>query len=336
MARSRARVLFGRLVLAALVLLFALGVWVSLMLKGAIATVGSLQVLDDHPLVTMDWEGGYGWLPTDYDRMLAAYRLIGGETDSPACTLFAAHEGGTAGLFGRNFDWHHSPALVLRTDPPGAYASISIVDLTYLGFGPDDFDGPLTGDQRLRLLIAPLLPFDGMNEHGLAVGMAKVPRSEPPYDENKPSVHHLAAMRLALDGARTAGEAVALWRAHNLKFEPGPHVHFLVADAEGRSAVVEWVEGEMVVIWNEGPWHAATNFCMSRAMKPDQGRDRYLTVGATLGGGGGSLSVDEAMALLERVQLSHTQWSAVYDLGAGELTLSVGKDYDRLHHFAMP
>ena len=54
------------------------------------------------------------------------------------------------------------------------------------------------------------------------------------------------------------------------------------------------------------------------------------------GGGGGSLSVEEAMGLLERVQLSHTQWSAVYDLGGGQLTLALGREYGELFEFEVP
>jgi penicillin V acylase-like amidase (Ntn superfamily) len=33
-------------------------------------------------------------------------------------------------------------------------------------------------------LQAPYLPFDGMNEHGLAIGMAAVPESTMPHDAN--------------------------------------------------------------------------------------------------------------------------------------------------------
>jgi len=132
------------------------------------------------------------------------------------------------------------------------------------------------------------------------------------------------------------GEALAIWRRHNLVFSPGPHVHFLLADAEGRSAVVEFLDGEMAVIWNEGPWSAATNFCMTRTMQPDHGHDRFETARATLGGSGGDLSPREAMDLLDRAQLSHTQWSAVYDLGARELSVAVGRDYRDVHHFFVP
>ena len=39
-------------------------------------------------------------------------------------------------FYGRNFDWEFSPALLLFTDPPDGYASVSMVDLTFLGISP--------------------------------------------------------------------------------------------------------------------------------------------------------------------------------------------------------
>ena len=64
-------------------------------------------------------------------------------------------------LYGRNFDWQYSPALLLFTDPPDGYASVSMVDIAYLGF-----DGKKAGTvtdlsltERARLLFAPSWPF---------------------------------------------------------------------------------------------------------------------------------------------------------------------------------
>ena len=37
------------------------------------------------------------------------------------------------GVLGRNFDFDDHPALLLHHRPPGAYRSISLVDIAYLG-----------------------------------------------------------------------------------------------------------------------------------------------------------------------------------------------------------
>ena len=77
-------------------------------------------------------------------------------------------------LYGRNLQADPGPGLLLFTDPPDGYASVSMVDIEYLGFSSSDVshlaDLPL--EERQALLNAPRIPFDGMNEHGLAIGMA--------------------------------------------------------------------------------------------------------------------------------------------------------------------
>src|SRR5262245_16845166 len=48
-----------------------------------------------------------------------------------ACTVFMSANGDP--LLGRNFDFHDEPALILHHRPPGAYKSVSLVDISYLG-----------------------------------------------------------------------------------------------------------------------------------------------------------------------------------------------------------
>ena len=92
------------------------------------------------------------------------------DTTGFACTVFFG--AGGEPIMGRNFDFHDQPALLLRHRPPGAYASISMVDISYLGYDRANLHRLRHGDQ---LRDASRLPFDGMNERGLAVAMAQVP-----------------------------------------------------------------------------------------------------------------------------------------------------------------
>ncbi len=41
-------------------------------------------------------------------------------------------------LLGRNFDWNDHRSLLLFTDPPRRYASVSLVDISYLGYSKND------------------------------------------------------------------------------------------------------------------------------------------------------------------------------------------------------
>jgi uncharacterized protein YceK len=237
------------------------------------ATLGSLEQVDDYPLYTMRYYGAYSQRASSKEvRWLVS-------TASPpawACSLFAALGDADDKLYGRNFDWEYSPALLLFTDPPDGYASVSMVNIAYFGFDGDRggtlLDLPLA--ERRSLLDAPFLPFDGMNEHGLVVGMAAVPSGQMRPDPDKETIGSLGVIREILDHARNVDEAVAILSSYNVDMEGGPSIHYLIADQSGRSALVEFYQGEMVVIPNETDWHLATNFLCASAGASAEGECR--------------------------------------------------------------
>jgi hypothetical protein len=220
-----------------------------------------------------------------------------------ACTVFFAD-----GVLGRNFDFYKHPALVLHHRPPGAYRSISLVDMSYL-------DGDLAG--------APRLPFDGMNERGVAVAMAAVPEARSP--SGRP-VGSLGVMRLVLDRAANVADAVAIFRRTAVDFAGGPPLHYMVADPSGASAVVEYVDGEVRVLPGE---RVMTNFTLTGDAPAD---DRYRTATNALGG---RLTPETTLALLSRVKQPNTRWSAAYDLRARKLHVVMGQRYGRVLTFTI-
>lgn len=288
-----------------------------------------LEKVDDYPLYVLRLEGDYGF--TEY---LTTGRLqVWLTRPSPSCTCFATEtEDGT--IFGRNFDFPPNPALLLYTDPPDGYASVSMVDLGYFGYSmanPPDPDG----DTEI-LKGTPYLPFDGMNEHGLAVGMAAISHAEPPHDPEKVTIGEIQAIRLLLDRARDVEEAIGLLEAFNIEMEDPP-IHYLVADRSGASAIVEFVGGEMRVIRGGEPWQVITNFVVTGSNAPTQAPcDRYRAAYDGLDSAEGRVSMAEAMELLERSSQTSTIWSTVYNLETGEVDIVVGHNYDRVHRFQAP
>ncbi|WP_091461966.1 carcinine hydrolase/isopenicillin-N N-acyltransferase family protein [Micromonospora inyonensis] len=266
-------------------------------------TMASLRRVDDLPLYEMTYVG-------DYDAQAGLDR----PTPSPVgCSLFAALGDRDRPLFARNFDWDPNPAMVLRTDPPDGYASVSLVDISYLGLGADP-----TGDRRL--LDAPLLPFDGMNERGLAVGLAADDNARAEPVPGLPRVGSVRILRLVLDEAATVAEAVRVFQRYNLDFEGGPPLHYLLADETGASAVVEFVDGRMRVQPGGGSWQALTNVPVVDV--PEQRRRddrRYRVLAEALTAAHGRLDAPAALELLDDVRQGHTRWSVTYGLRSGEV-----------------
>ncbi|MEU8249575.1 linear amide C-N hydrolase [Nonomuraea sp. NPDC048916] len=276
----------------------------------AARTAASLRRLDDLPLYEMTFHGGY-----DAEAPLTEQELARRD-DAFACSLFLR---GTE--FGRNFDWDPHPAMVVHARPPGGYASLSISDVSYV-LGDQrapDLDDP--GDRR-RLAHAVLVPFDGMNEKGLAVGLAQTPDALPPArTPGRPVVGSARIMRILLDRAATVDEAVALMRRYDLDFSGGPQVHYLIGDRSGRSAVVEYGDGRLNVIDDR----VLTNITMTGASRDTRLADpRYRTLTEGIG------TEADALGLLRRVAQPHTRWSVVYDLKAGTARLVPGRRWDRV------
>ncbi len=289
-------------------------------------TVESLRKVDDHPLWTMTFHG-------DYDPMDVA-----GPTLTPTtfgCSLFAARGNPADPLFGRNFDFDHQPALLLFTDAPDSHASVSMVDVSYLGLtSGDDFE---TAEGRRLLLDAPLLPFDGMNDKGLVVGMATVPNAQATPVAGRPVVGSVRIQRMMLDRAATVDEAIEVFGEYAVDFSDSPPLHYMVADAAGESAILEFVDGELQVSRGSGPWQAMVNYrWFGSTPEQQQADNRYRALSETLTGTGGKLDTAAAMKLLADVQQGHTQWSVVYGQRSGKVTLTTGKRFEKVHEFSLP
>jgi hypothetical protein len=278
------------------------------------ATLSSLEQVDDYPLFTMHYHGPYEQRMTSIDGLwglASANPPSSDPTASPsawACSLFAAMGDAEDMLYGRNFDWEYSPAVLLFTDPLDGYASVSMVDIAYLGFGGTSAgrlpDLPLV--ERRALLDAPRMPFDGMNEHGLVVGMAAVPPGQMRPDPDKETID----------------------------FEGGPPLHYLVADPSGRSVLIEFYQGEMVMMPNETPWHLATNFLRASVGESTAGQCwRYDRISQRLTDAQGQMTTPGATQLLSDVSQEGTQWSIIYGMSTGDVSVMMGRQYDTPHTF---
>ena len=292
-----------------------------------IATLSSLDQIDDFPLYTMVYEGD---LALEGEN-IAMQRY--GDEPAWACSLFVAYGDPNEILYGRNFDWDFSPALLLFMNPPSGYASVSMVDIYYLGFGGDRAFGitNLPLEDQVELLDAPYIPFDGMNEAGLVVGMAAVPPGGMEEDPTKETIDSLMVIRKILDGAATIDEAVEIIQSYNIDMGSTP-IHYLISEKNGRSALIEFSKGDIVVLPNEYPWQMATNFLMSETWTdPEIHCGRYRAIEEKLTDLKGKISPDQAMDLLADVAQPSTQWSVVYRVSAGEIWVVMGGEYNRVH-----
>ena len=286
------------------------------------------EKVDDYPLYVMRFEGDYG-----FSEYLKTGRLDAGFTDgsAPSCTVFAALGTGGDPIAGRNFDFPRNPALLLFTDPPDGYASVSMVNLGYFGYSMSRLPDPEEGLEGLKM--TPYLPFDGMNEHGLVVGMAAIPHAEPPHDPDKGTIGEIQVIRLLLDRAKDVDEALELLGGYNIELAE-PAVHYIVADRSRNSAIIELVGGEVRVLRSDEPWQVMTNFVIHGSGAPGAVLcPRYRSAYDELRESGGQVSMGEAMSILEGASQGSTIWSIVYNVETGEVNVAMGGEYEKVLTF---
>lgn len=173
-------------------------------------------------------------------------------------TITASTEQGEV-LFGRNFDWQICQGMVLETHPEDGYASVSTVNLDFIGR-----QAIAPGDNDILSLAAVYAPLDGMNEEGFAISVNMIQDSDT-IDQNtdKPDLTTTAAIRLLLDHASDVPEALDLLSAYDMHASMGMMVHFALADATGKSVAVEYIDNKMIV--TETP--VLTNFYLAAGEK---------------------------------------------------------------------
>jgi hypothetical protein len=251
------------------------------------------------------------------------------------CSTLAIRANDGSVFFGRNFDWHHDAYLILRVHDGRGVASISVLDLAYLNLNRPDLD-QTSLFQRIPLLFAPYYLMDGMNRHGVAVAdMAAEAR--PPVVPDKPAIIQPTLMRLILDRAKDADEAVNLVREFNVHFVDVPE-HLMIADASGRFRVIEYINGKTGVTSPDRPWMICTNHILAGKSETenDASCPRYRLgsdMAEDLEGRvdfAGSIRITKAMAVD-----GLTMWSSIYDLTSGKACIHYQADPRNEHYDAM-
>ncbi len=348
------------IVLAAIVLIAAaLGITVCCIWGNEISTVASFTHLrgrndenEEGSVYRMDVKGGFYF--DDYlasggasgDSELISFitdHITRGlidmtikETDI-GCSAFIAKTPSGDVLFGRNYDFDKTNVCLTLCNPgDGRHASFSTVDLNYVGMDINkDVEGLMN---KITCLAAPYAPLDGINDAGVSCGIFMSYQGNETVatnqqDAEKDNITSTTMLRMILDYADDVDEAVELVRNYNLHDSANTSFHYMIADASGRSAILEWVPASGVtdttdndgtartlnVIYNDDPiydevraqsafkYQAITNFIITPGYYEDAeaegpGYDRYTYINSELAKVDGVVADEEAaMDILQAV-----------------------------------
>ena len=331
---------------------------------GEIATIRSVRSVDGNPyLYQMEYKAAYDLddlIANDIDENaeLLDYVIgrIGkglplkiksaqvadeeGELATINCTSFQATKADGNGFwYGRNYDYFKNPTMVTISRPKKGYASIAVSDMSHFGYSLEKL--PEGFMASLSCLAAVYAPVDGINEKGLCTSIMALPKQASQQDTPKHDVGTTLIMRLWLDRCATVQEALDLLETVDVRHDAavGSGYHYMVADANGDCAVVEFDKEDgwktmIVRKEKDANYMLVTNHLLSPkyyTTEPDPAVGnphskswwRYETAGAYLAGHNGTLSLDEAQECLSLVHwkdlvwdngtVEDTQYSNVYD-----------------------
>lgn len=263
--------------------------------------------------------------------------LLFGGNPFGSSTLAVKDEDGNS-LFGRNFDWNTCHAMIIQNLPAHGYASLSTVNMDFIKVSGIRLSSLPDEIQALAGLYAPL---DGVNERGLAVSVNMIQDSDTiEQDTDRPDITTTTAVRLLLDRAASVEEAIALLRSYDLHASFGYMVHFAVADREGSSVVVEYINNEMLV--TKTP--VVTNFYLAEGEKngigTQQSHERYGILMDRLNESG-TMNMDGLRDAMDSVskdnfdEFESTEWSIVANQATGEVRYYHRENYDTVYTFTV-
>lgn len=266
------------------------------------------------------------------------------EIPNLACSMFYAGTPEGGHILGRNLDNQQTDLAVVKTSPKDGYKSVSVVNLSFLGY--NDTYTPKKLLDRINTLATAYFPLDGINEKGLAVGVLQLQAPVTAQDTDKPDVGTTLAIRAMLDKCATVTEALVFLESVDMYAAARGCYHFQIADATGESVVVSYVNNEMIVTEKTDGIICATNFYIHDVPfeYEKQGLDRYEILTERLKETKSILTKEEGMELLEAARITgtepdekgrvySTQWSSVYDLSTPTLYLCADMDYENTYEY---
>jgi len=253
------------------------------------------------------------------NKIITLFLVMASVIPAHTCTTFFLHHNGQM-VFGRNYDWSADAGMVCTNQRGLVKESIKQADGNTVSWV--SLYGSITFNQYGKEF-----PTGGMNEKGLVVELMWLDGTVYPKPDERPAIGVLQWIQYQLDNHATIEEVIASDKIVRITSNGTP-LHYLVADASGNAATIEFLEGRMQA--HKGgdlAMPVLTNDMYSRSIRSrndgvshqsnslerfNMACDRIQQY--KLNARGGSL-IDESFSILDKVaQGSYTKWSIVYDI----------------------
>ena len=257
-------------------------------------------------------------------KAFALFILLVYASFSFACSTFLLSKNGHH-VFGRNYDWVSGNGMVVvnaRGVKKTSFAAPGSKTIEWVSEC-----GSITFNQ-----FGKEFPHGGMNEKGLVVELMWLAGTTYPDADSRAGMNELQWIQYQLDNCATVEEVIATDKKIRIDREGAVPLHYLVADAAGNAATIEFVRGKMVVHrGNDLKYPVLTNTIYSEALQKVEGRkegtaafsdnsvDRFATACRMVQQFNevktAQKPVDYAFDILDKIaQGDYTKWRIVYDI----------------------
>ena len=190
--------------------------------------------------------------------------------------------------------------------------------------------------ETLRVLSMPYRMYDGMNAYGLSVVVFTAGGTEIRSFGDKIPLFDGSLYFAIVDRCKNVDDAIAFLH----RFSQAPldnNTHFQIADASGKSIIVEYVKGEMVITPNEKPYQVCSNFLIYGNPEMEGfGKDRYLAYQEYLDAHDGIVDEDTAFRLLHENHIPGDEnYSVVFNLTKRTAAVEFAPNFAVRHRYQL-
>ena len=242
-----------------------------------------------------------------------------------ACTTFCINKNGQV-VFGRNYDWITGAGIV-NTNLRGLFKTSMNTGSGATASWVSKY-GSISFNQYGKEF-----PTGGMNEKGLVVELMWLDETRYPANDERPAVGVLQWLQYQLDNSATTTEVINSDSQIRISEKATP-LHYLIADAGGNVASIEFLNGKMIVHKDETlPFPVLTNNTYASSVKTakpilekkqepvlnDNSLERFVKACSMVKKFNETNInmpiTDFAFSILDKVsQGTYTKWSIVYDI----------------------
>ncbi|MCP3941401.1 MAG: linear amide C-N hydrolase [Desulfobacteraceae bacterium] len=239
------------------------------------------------------------------------------------CTTFVIHKKDRM-VYGSNFDFYLEQGHISvnkRDVIKTAFIESPEIKLSWVSkYGSVTFNQ--TGKE---------FPYNGMNEAGLVIENMDLYETQYPGMDERFGLMEVQWIQYALDNFATVNELIASSGSIRISRQSKAIIHFLVADRSGKSAVIEFINGEMKVYRGKHlPFPVLANSSYKDSLDYFQNLDTYPEGTESLNRFARAVLmtkeykkkeniVDYSFEILLSVKQEHTQWSLVFDIFNGKI-----------------